>query len=393
MLLLHCDLSYLGLRCKRLSSRLAAPPMFRSCVATLFISSLSIAAFSQDSGGEDQNVPERKEIINSLGMKLVELPGTPVFVSIWETRVSDWDAYTKHQGISWTYKPAFVQTTQDPVVNVTFSEAQEFCAWLTAHERKAGVLKGGQSYRLPSKSEWDAASGMAAESNASDSLYPWGDAWPPPRHTGNYGNQPMTEVSDDGYPFTAPVGQFLPSSSGCFDLGGNVWEWTSDHLQGGELDVTLRGGSWMYWRRECLQTQYAYRVPTTTRSPGIGFRCVLEDSAAAERLSLEHKEMASKLMEKPVVEQEEIEEAKRKLIGRRTMDEKEIDEAKREFMKTPTVDQKEVEEARRKLMEGPVIDQKELDEARRSLLRRRQDTEDSQPNGPSLTPSEIPISK
>jgi hypothetical protein len=367
--------------------------MLRTCVIALFISSLPTAAFSGSGPGEDRNAPDRKEIINSVGMKLVELPGTPVFVSIWETRVSDWDAYIKHRGIPWTYKPAFTQTTQDPVVNVTFSEAQEFCTWLTAHDREAGVLKAGQSYRLPSKAEWDAASGITTESSPSDSLYPWGDAWPPPQQSGNYGNQPLAEVSEDGYPFTAPVGQFLPSSSGCYDLGGNVWEWTSDHLQSGELAVTLRGGSWMYWRQECLETQYAYRVSATTRSPGVGFRCVLEDSAAAEQLTLEHQKMASKLMEKPVVGQDEIEEEKRKLMGRRTMGEKEIDDAKREFMKTPTVDQKEVDEAKRKLMEGPVIDQKELDEAKRNLLRRRQDTEDSLPNGSSPTPSEIPASK
>lgn len=367
--------------------------MLRSSVVTLLLSSLSTAAFSESGSGAENDAPHRKESINSLGMKLVELPGTPVSVSVWETRVADWDAYIKHKGTPWTHKPAFTQTSQDPVVNVTFSEAQEFCAWLTAHERKAGVLKAGQSYRLPSKSEWDAACGIATESNASDSQYPWGDTWPPPQQSGNYGNQPLAEVAGDGYPFTAPVGRFLPSRSGCYDLGGNVWEWTSDYLQSGEVDVTLRGGSWMYWRQECLETRYAYHVTTSTRSPGVGFRCVLEDSAAAERLALEHKEMASKLMEKPAVGQEEIEEEKRKLIGRRTMDEKEIDEAKREFMKNPTVDQKEVDEAKRKLMESPVIDPKELDEAKRNLLRRRQDTEDTQPNGPSPTPSEIPAPK
>jgi hypothetical protein len=367
--------------------------MLRFCVVALFLSTLSTAAFSESGPDEDSDAPVRKEIVNSLGMKLVELPGTPVFVSIWETRVADWDAYTKHKGIPWPYKPAFTQTTQDPVVNVTFSEAQEFCTWLTAHEQKAGVLKAGQSYRLPSKAEWDAASGITTESNASDSQYPWGDTWPPPQQSGNYGNQPLAEVAVDGYPFTAPVGRFLPSRSGCYDLGGNVWEWTSDHQQSGELDATLRGGSWMYWRQECLETQYAYRVSASTRSPGVGFRYVLEDSAAAERLVLENKEMASKLMEKPVVGQEEIEEEKRKLMGRRTMDEKEIDEAKREFMKNPTVDQKEVEEAKRKLMESPVIDPKELDEAKRNLLRRRQATDDRQPNGPSPTPSEIPAAK
>ncbi|MEZ0276938.1 MAG: formylglycine-generating enzyme family protein [Roseimicrobium sp.] len=273
----------------------------------------------------------RKEFTNSLGMKMVELPGSPVIISIWETRVSDWDAYLKQKAITWTHKPAFPQTSQEPVVNVTLSEAEEFCAWLTQVERSSGVITSAQTYRLPNKAEWDTATGITADGNQSNALFPWGDEWPPMRQSGNYCTRHIAGGRDDGFEFTAPVGQFSPSRSGCYDLGGNVWEWTSDSQQGAPATAALRGGSWMYWRRECLASEYIYPAPGATRSPGIGFRCVLEDAAEVARAAQDRQNSAAKLMEKPSVDQKEIDEAKRKMVEKPVVDQKEIDEMKRKL--------------------------------------------------------------
>ena len=73
------------------------------------------------------------------------------------------------------------------------------------------------------------------------------------------------------------MGRFAPSPEGICDLAGNVWEWTWDRDSQSESVGTLRGGSWMYFRKECLLSSYRYETPSTLRSPSIGFRCVFDD--------------------------------------------------------------------------------------------------------------------
>ncbi|RBP43616.1 sulfatase-modifying factor enzyme 1 [Roseimicrobium gellanilyticum] len=283
----------------------------------VFLLTFASSAFCQEGVEQSAGARARKEFTNSLGMKLVELPGSPVAISIWETRVSDWDTYLKHEGMTWTHRPSFPQTSEDPAVNITLPEAMAFCVWLTEHERGSGQIQSSQTYRLPTKLEWDAATGITADGNQSNALYPWGDAWPPMRQSGNYCTRRIAGGRDDGFEFTAPVGQFFPSRSGCYDLGGNAWEWTSDADPDGAVISGLRGGSWMYWRRDCLEAQYIYGAPSNTRSPGIGFRCVLEDAAEVARLARARQDSAARLMEKPEIDQKEIEEMKRKLMERR----------------------------------------------------------------------------
>ncbi len=189
-------------------------------------------------------------------MKFV--PVGDVQFSVYLTTRKDFEAFaaaTSLKSDAWR-NPGFKQDPDHPVVNVTWREAEAFCKWLTEKERKAGLIKPGDVYRLPTDAEWSTAVGLPPENGATPELrdmgvqdiYPWGTQWPPPAGAGNYaGEETQTEIPipnyNDGYANTSPVGKFPANKHGLHDMGGNVWQWVSDYWNADNRARTLRGGS------------------------------------------------------------------------------------------------------------------------------------------------------
>ncbi len=266
------------------------------CFFCLFLCLLLSAAH-----GQGATLPANQALMeNTLGMKFKAVPGTTVLFSVYETRLSDFDAFLKagtYKERPETLKPHFSQAPEDPVVLVNLQDAIAFCNWLTQKEQAEGRIKSNQGYRLPTNKEWNAAAGLESSTSTKDmsttakveeSLsFVWGTQWPPPAGSGNFQSAEIPGTKDD-YPFTAPVGKFAPTAAGLYDVAGNVWEWTMDMRLTANAEGALRGGSWAYFRRECLTAAYVYRVPTGLRAPTIGFRCIFEDKKrTAEMLAAE----------------------------------------------------------------------------------------------------------
>jgi iron(II)-dependent oxidoreductase len=174
--------------------------------------------------------------------------------------------------IGWT-GPMEGQALDHPVVGVTFGQAEAWCE--------------SQGMRLPTESEWE----LAARGSAGRS-YPWGDEWK--AGAANYcdvgcaADARVVHNEDDGFPKTAPAGQFTAGATpeGIADLVGNAAEWTldcwtSDHRARTDWKPSseacgkrvVRGGDWTGWAHH--QTGWRrFAWGNEQRSERIGFRCV-----------------------------------------------------------------------------------------------------------------------
>ena len=233
---------------------------------------------------------------NSLGMKFV--PVGNIQLSVWETRVQDYEAFCAATGHHHD-APDFAQGPTHPVVKVNWPDAVAFCKWLTDKERDENVLESRQSYRLPTDTEWSAAVGLKSEGGNTPEArdgkirneFPWGKQWPPPAGAGNYADKGAQRTRGgvidnyaDGFAQTAPAGSFRANAVGLHDLGGNVWEWCAEGYRSdsgpaaGRDWGVLRGGSWATSSRSELLSSYRNVVDRNERDVIYGFRCVLASS-------------------------------------------------------------------------------------------------------------------
>jgi formylglycine-generating enzyme required for sulfatase activity len=208
-------------------------PGLASVAAALLIAGASVAP---------AQVPDDKEHVNSIGLKLVRIePGrfvmgagaaAPRTRAEWLTRDHD-EAPAHTVVISRAYYLGAYEVTHaqfeqfapehkklrgvgnasagddDPVVHVTWAEAAAFCDWLARKE--------GRPYRLPTEAEWEYAcrAGTTTTFSTGDSLLP---------EQANFG----VGVDGKARPAAVRVGSYKPNPWGLFDMHGNVAEWVLD---------------------------------------------------------------------------------------------------------------------------------------------------------------------
>ena len=173
-----------------------------------------------------------------------------------------------------------------PVAQVSWQQAAQFCNWLSRREglepfytEAQGIVTGftaaSTGYRLPTEAEWSWVARVDGERLL---IFPWGDTFPPTAAVENYADSSSAYVTgrtisgyNDGQVVSATVGSFPANHHGLFDMGGNVAEWVHDVYQiptanaAAETDPTgpqsgdnhvIRGASWALGRLSELRLSY-----------------------------------------------------------------------------------------------------------------------------------------
>lgn len=188
--------------------------------------------------------------------------------------------FSKKPEYTWQ-NTGFQQTDDHPVVNVSWNDAVAFCEWLSRKE--------GKRYQLPTEAQWEHACRAGTTTR-----YWSGDDAEALAKVGNVADAAAkaefstlsTISASDGYLYAAPVGRFRPNAFGLHDLHGNVWEWCQDwysanyYSESPEEDPpgptdgsirALRGGSWYDGAGLCRSAN-RFKGSPDDRSGNLGFR-------------------------------------------------------------------------------------------------------------------------
>ncbi len=204
----------------------------------------------------------------------------PFAVGVFEITMGQWDQCVSDGACSTRPPDNGWGRGSRPVIMVSWNDAQEFVSWLNK--------KTGQSYSLPSESQWEYVARAGEEND-------WlGGS---PASVCEFGNIAGSEsgfrwqheeCSDQAAIETLPVGSFKANAFGVYDVVGNVAEWTLDCMNLSYLDAPgdgsawgrgicssrmTRGGSWFTGSRE-VRLPARFNLKNGDRNDFTGFRVV-----------------------------------------------------------------------------------------------------------------------
>lgn len=140
-----------------------------------------------------------------------------------------------------------------PVVGVSYYEAEAFCGWLSH--------KYGREYRLPTEEEW-----LLLAQGTGRREYPWGNEW----------RDDAANTSESGINKPSAVGIFPEgvTPTGAHDCAGNIYDWCASWYDSQQTRRVLRGGYWGSTQEEVRCSSSRYWSNPNDCNDRIGFRVV-----------------------------------------------------------------------------------------------------------------------
>ena len=166
------------------------------------------------------------------------------------------DDYWTDKGIEWRQKnnvtlPLFwddgkLNQPEHPVVGVSYFEAKAFATWANKS--------------LPTEEQWERAA-----RHTDGRKYPWE----------NIEDYTRSNNKESGFGKTTRVTLYPDgrSKAGCYDMAGNVWEWTKSDFDQHHKLLTMRGGSYRYSLFKARCANRGKNSPIS-RDNDVGFRCI-----------------------------------------------------------------------------------------------------------------------
>lgn len=162
----------------------------------------------------------------------------------------------------------------NPVVGVSWHEANAYCEWLFQNwnalpESKANLFLKPQEIRLPLESEWITSAG----GENPEYRYPWDEAGKETMSLKEIVHHANVRIS--GIKHTTPVNNYTLGKSphGVMDMAGNVWEWLANFDDISHDTLSLHGASWESSEDHARVSMRIDYVPSFRYST-VGFRLV-----------------------------------------------------------------------------------------------------------------------
>jgi formylglycine-generating enzyme required for sulfatase activity len=198
------------------------------------------------------------------------------------TDACDTERTNKMRSASWSDPEVLDQRESEPVICVSWTDANAYAEWL--------AKTSGKPYRLPSEAEWEYAA-RAGETGA--------HTWSDPSGACAYANIADKAAKrqhsnwlvidcDDGFAGTSPVGSLKPNAFGVYDMLGNVKQWLAGCAGNTTADIPADGspigGSCSYhpvhggaWDAPPQRVRFAYweKAKADYASANYGFRVAL----------------------------------------------------------------------------------------------------------------------